>query len=246
MKRKSYLMRALLYIMITMMPFGVNARINMGTINLQVGETEKVYAEPSTYYTVSGSWSRTGGNAFYISARSQRSCQITAINVGTATLEWEGLINTTWAEMYWTVIVSPEPNNDKTGKCGDNLTYTFKDATKTLTISGTGTMYDYDGDKILPWLDFRDEIKKVVIESGVTSIGNYAFSNTKDIDVSMSNSVTTIGDHAFERSSITKIDIGSGVTSIGIRAFAICSELSKISIPDNVTIIGSYAFWGCI
>lgn len=237
-------MRVLLLMLIAMIPFGVEARINMGTINLQVGETEEVYAEPSTYYTVSGSWSRTGGNAFYISARSQRSCQITAINVGTATLEWEGLINTTWAEMYWTVIVSPEPNNDKTGKCGDNLTYTFKDATKALTISGTGKMYDY-GNGELPWLDFRDEIKKVVIESGVTSIGNYAFSNTKDIDVSMSNSVTTIGDHAFERSAITKINIGSGVTSIGIRAFAICSELSKISIPDNVVAIGSFAFAEC-
>lgn len=234
----------MLLMMIAMIPFGVGAKINMGTINLQVGETEQVYAEPSTYYTVSGSWSRTGGNAFYISARSQRSCEITAINVGTATLEWEGLINTTWAEMYWTVIVSPEPNNDKTGKCGDNLTYTFKDATKTLTISGTGTMYDY-GNGGLPWLGFRDEIKKVVIESGVTSIGNYAFSNTKDIDVSMSNSVITIGDHAFERSAITKINIGSGVTSIGIRAFAICSELSKISIPDNVVAIGSYAFDEC-
>jgi len=237
-------MRTMLLMMIAMIPFGVGAKINMGTINLQVGETEQVYAEPSTYYTVSGSWSRTGGNAFYISARSQRSCEITAINVGTATLEWEGLINTTWAEMYWTVIVSPEPNNDKTGKCGDNLTYTFKDATKTLTISGTGTMYDY-GNGGLPWLGFRDEIKKVVIESGVTSIGNYAFSNTKDIDVSMSNSVITIGDHAFERSAITKINIGSGVTSIGIRAFAICSELSKISIPDNVVAIGSYAFDEC-
>ena len=93
-------------VMMAMMTVCANAKINMGTINLQVGESQQVFAEPSTYYTVSGNWSRTGGSAFYISARSQRSCTITAINAGTATLEWEGLINATWAEMYWTVNVS--------------------------------------------------------------------------------------------------------------------------------------------
>lgn len=245
MRKNEFLRKTLSLTLMVLMSICANAKINMGTINLQVGgQSKSVSAEPSTYYTVSGNWSRTGGSVFYISARSQRSCTISAIKAGTATLEWEGLINTTWTEMYWTVIVSPEPNNDKTGKCGDNLTYTFKDATKTLTISGTGEMYDY-GNGGLPWLNVRDDIKKVVIESGVTSIGKWAFSNTGDIEFSMSNSVVTIGDNAFERSAITKIVLGSGVTSIGTRAFAECTSLSSISIPDKVVSIGEYAFSNC-
>ena len=106
MKVNVSLKKAMSLILMTMMVIYANAKINMGTINLTVGESEQVFAEPSTYYTVSGSWYRTGGTAFYISARSQRSCTITAINAGTATLEWEGLINATWAEMYWTINVS--------------------------------------------------------------------------------------------------------------------------------------------
>ena len=109
MKKNVFLRKAMSLILMTMMVICANAKINMGTINLTVGESKQVFAEPSTYYTVSGNWSRTGSTAFYISARSQRSCTITAINAGTATLEWEGFINATWAEMYWSVNVSPAP-----------------------------------------------------------------------------------------------------------------------------------------
>lgn len=66
----------------------------------------------------------------------------------------------------------------ESGKCGDDLTYTITgdDANGyTLTISGTGDMYDYTWDENAPWYDERKNVVKVVIEDGVTSIGNYSF-----------------------------------------------------------------------
>ena len=105
MTGRHFILRALFLLMTTMLSLSVGAKINMGTIELQVGQETKVYSEPSTYYTVSGSWSKVG-NAFYISARSQRSCTIRAINVGTSTLEWMGVINARDAEMVWTIKVT--------------------------------------------------------------------------------------------------------------------------------------------
>ena len=64
---------------------------------------------------------------------------------------------------------------DDSGKCGDNLTWTYVEATQTLTISGSGAMYDYSYNSYSnysPWLSYRKNIKKAVIEGGVTSIGN--------------------------------------------------------------------------
>jgi hypothetical protein len=53
------------------------------------------------------------------------------------------------------------------GTCGDNLTWIFDDSTGTLTISGTGAMYDYSYNN-RPWESYEDSIKKVVINNGVT------------------------------------------------------------------------------
>lgn len=69
--------------------------------------------------------------------------------------------------------------NDDSGTCGDNLTWTLDD-TGLLTISGTGKMMNYSsaGDNAAPWYVPNTEtqkVKKVIIENGVTSIGDWAF-----------------------------------------------------------------------
>ena len=87
----------------------------------------------------------------------------------------------------------------------------------TLTISGTG---DMEG---APWLSQRDEIKKVVIKDGVTSIGGGAFSGCY---------------------GLTSVTIPNSVTGIEQYAFYNCSGLSSITIPNSVTSIGSSAFYG--
>ena len=57
---------------------------------------------------------------------------------------------------------------------GSNLTWTL-DSDGVLTISGTGAMKNYTSSSRAPWYSRRDKIISVAIDSGVTSIGNYAF-----------------------------------------------------------------------
>lgn len=133
------------------------------------------------------------------------------------------------------------------GICGENLTWTL-DAAGTLTVSGTGAMKDYNGfPGSAPWYSNRDSIKAVVIESGVTSIGEEAFNKCSSLTgITIPASVTTIGDSAFRLcDSLTSITIPEGVTTIGDHAFYRCSRLISITIPEGVTAIGSSAFSGC-
>ena len=129
----------------------------------------------------------------------------------------------------------------------DNLTWTL-DADGTLTISGTGAMKDYSSSEgNQSPVRKNSNVKKVVIEDGVTSIGSYAFASCNNLtSITISNSVTSIGERAFAYcSSLTSITIPDSVTSIGDFAFVSCTSLTSITIPDSVTSIGNLAFSSC-
>ena len=87
----------------------------------------------------------------------------------------------------------------------------------------------------------------MTIPSGVTSIGDFAFSGCSElISLTIPSSVTSIGDGSFEGcSGLTSLTIPSGVTSIGKEAFAECSGLTSLTIPSGVTSIRSQTFSGC-
>ena len=116
----------------------------------------------------------------------------------------------------------------------------------TLTISGTD-MPDYQSRAEIPWSEDWDNVKKIVIEDGVTCIGRDAFVSCRyATSVTIPNTVTSIGYEAFSGcSSLTSITIPESVTSIGYGAFSDCSGLTSIVIPNSVTSIGAYAFSGC-
>ena len=120
----------------------------------------------------------------------------------------------------------------------DNLTWTLT-ADGTLTISGTGAMKDYDYDNNRSPVYGNSSVKKVVIEDGVTSIGNSAFDNCRRLtDITIPKSVTSIGNYAFYNcSSLTSITIPDSVTSIGDYAFFYCYQLTSITLSDSVTSI---------
>ena len=129
----------------------------------------------------------------------------------------------------------------KTGKCGDNVTYSLDTETGLLTISGTGDMYSYRQ------FFQNTNIKSVIIESGVTSIGDSAFDGCTSLtDVTIPNSVTSIGYSAFrDCRSLTSVTIPDSLTSIGEEAFSSCTSLTSVTIPNSVTSIGDSAFSGC-
>ena len=96
----------------------------------------------------------------------------------------------------------------------------------------------------VPWFYQREKIKKVVIQNGVTKIGNCAFHDCRSLtSITIPNSVTSIGRDAFyDCRSLTSITIPNSVTSIGDYAFYYCRSLTSITIPNSVTNIGRDAF----
>ena len=136
---------------------------------------------------------------------------------------------------------------DASGSCGTNVTYTFVSSTGTLTIQGSGRMTDYYYSSDIPWYSYKNDIKTVIIEEGVTSIGRSAFSGCSGLtSVTIGNSVTSIGSSAFNGcSGLTSVTIPNSVTSIEGYAFYNCSGLTSVTIGNSVTSIGDYAFYGC-
>ena len=135
-----------------------------------------------------------------------------------------------------------------TGTCGDNLTWELIIETGTLTISGTGSMYDYGYDNPPTWSSlYSGYILIAILTEGIENIGNYAFYNCSALtEITIPDGVTSIGGSAFSGcSALTKITIPDGVTSIGGSAFSGCSALTKITIPDGVTSIEGQTFMDC-
>ena len=132
------------------------------------------------------------------------------------------------------------------GTCGDNLTWTYNSSNGYLTISGTGPMYDFESNN-RPWESYEDSIKEVVVEDGVTTIGNYAFYHCgKLITVTLPDSVTTIGEYGFrDCRKLKSINIPDGITTIATGTFTLCESLTDIIIPDTVITIGESAFYAC-
>lgn len=135
------------------------------------------------------------------------------------------------------------------GSCGDNVTWSYSNGT--LTIQGTGPMYDYtaynNGYSMAPWGDGYLEIGTLRIGNGVTTIGNRAFQDCNDLtSVTIPNSVTSIGNYAFYYCfDLKSVTIPNSVTAIGTYAFSHCTTLANVTIPNSVTTIDVQAFAYC-
>lgn len=109
------------------------------------------------------------------------------------------------------------------GTCGANLTWDLTDGV--LTIGGSGDMTNWDWEEAVPWYSYRESITSVIIEDGVTGIGNWAF---------------------YFCTGLTSVTIGNSVTGIGDFAFYGCAGLTSVTIPNSVTGFGDAPFVGCI
>ena len=153
--------------------------------------------------------------------------------------------------------------SETSGTCGEALTWTLSED-DTLTISGNGPMEDYTS--CGPW---GTSVKTVIMEAGITRIGNRAFQGcalttvsipssvteignntfancTKLQEITLPDSVTSMGTYVFSRAtSLTTVTLSAGLESIPDYAFNCCDVLADITIPENVTAIGSNAFFRC-
>ena len=132
------------------------------------------------------------------------------------------------------------------GGTWDNLTWTL-DNNGLLTISGNGNMKDISVVAEDAWGPWREQITKVKINNGVTSIGAFAFYNcSKMSEITISSGVNSIGRDAFSYcSSLTSVTMPTGLTSIGFYSFSYCDNLKSVTIPASVTTISANAFIGC-
>jgi hypothetical protein len=131
------------------------------------------------------------------------------------------------------------------GSCGTNLKWSIAD--DTLTITETGEMNDYKYASHQPWSDFQKSFTKIVVEPGVTYLGENCFSFLDHLKtVTLPETITSIGKGAFACSyELEGITIPPAVTVIPDGAFYSCFDLAYAEIPDTVTTIGESAFASC-
>ena len=113
-----------------------------------------------------------------------------------------------------------ETKNEDAGVCGGEVQWAFDRSSGTLTISGKGRMYDYAGAECLPWYGFRQSITAAVVEEGVTSLGDFAFSG----------------------SAVAQVTLPESLKWVGSQAFANCAELDELSFPGNAPVFAADVF----
>lgn len=122
------------------------------------------------------------------------------------------------------------------------------DSEGTFTLSGDGRPPMVSASmQITPWDDYKDQIRRVVIEDGVWNTGEYSFSDCTNLtEVELASSVTTIGDGAFSGcTGLTSIRFPDTLDHIGSGAFSGCTGLTELACPNSLEDIGSWAFARC-
>ena len=140
--------------------------------------------------------------------------------------------------------------NSHTYNCGENVTATLSpnsdgeegEETYTLTIKGNGPMANYNGyktssnDSCAPWCEKIQNITRLIVEDGVTTLGdNILYYSYSDSDSKF---------HSFH-SNLCEVELPQGLSYIGARAFCDSPDLDEVKIPSTVTKIKEFAFSGC-
>lgn len=155
------------------------------------------------------------------------------------------------------------------GTCGDNLYWNLDRTTGLLTITGTGTMWDYGYSAPWYYTQNRNCVQKIIVEEGCTSIGKTAFSQLPNLtSVTLPSTMQVLGEECFlsDRKltelimpnvvsidkycfknciALTEILFPEGLQSIGERCFTNCSALTRVEFPSTLYSVGSIIFAEC-
>lgn len=212
----------------------------------QIGDSAFYHCDNLTSITIPASVTSIGDESF-------RECgNVTDVYYQGTQEQWEAL-KANWgmyneglwnANIHYNYVVEEEPE-DISGTCGENLTWSLVDGL--LAIGGEGEMITAPGMGNTPWYDYRDDITRIVIQEGVTSIGYAAFWGLSNLfSVEIPGSVAVIGRDAFGQcTTLGSVKIPEGVTSIQMCAFSGCSSLKRVELPKTIKGIQKLAFEGC-
>ena len=176
------------------------------------------------------------GNTYYYKVR--------ALDANGTAGAWSSIVSVTYRKPAAATVAS--------GKCGDSAKWTL-DAAGTLTISGSGRMYDYEwpadrGGTTPPWLanKYRDSIRALRVEQGITYIGRCAFDSCSNLsDVTLPTSLRIIGQCAFnDCTALRSIQLPEGLTTIMEDAFN-AAGLVSITFPSTLGELRDGAFMNC-
>ncbi len=115
-----------------------------------------------------------------------------------------------------------------------------------LTIRGVGEMKNWSSTGS-PWYKDKNSIQKVVIESGVVSVGTYAFHNcTVLTEVNLPSELESIGNYAFRNcTALPQVALPAGLKTLGNNVFEGCRLLAKVDLPTGLLSLGEYTFNNC-
>lgn len=137
------------------------------------------------------------------------------------------------------------------GTISDNIQWKLEDSNEdgledTLIISGNGNMPDYESYDAEPWYAYRKMITHLVIEDGITSIGNYTFILDNLQSLKWGDNITRIGNYTLNScEKMTELNLPSDLVSIGSYTFWDWTSLSVVKIPNNVKVMGDDTFYRC-
>lgn len=167
------------------------------------------------------------------------------------TVDYLGTINQ-WSTLQMSIangnnsLLGATLNSSYSGTCGDNATWIYDENTKTLTIGGSGPMWDWNSGTFTdtPWYKFKSEIKTIAFDEGITTTGRYAFLYMEALtEIRLSSTIEIIGGFSFGwNSTLETLIVPEGVRFISGRAFSRVDNLKTIYFPSTLESIDMYAF----
>ncbi len=123
-----------------------------------------------------------------------------------------------------------------TYKCGDSITAVLDTTARTLTLTGTGEMYDYTTLSRPGWYSQKSKPLTVTVGEGITHVGSYAFADFLTLtEIELPDTLKTVGDHAFYHCiKLTSLDFPEGVESIGAYTLSECYALLSVTLPESI------------
>jgi S-layer homology domain. len=143
-----------------------------------------------------------------------------------------------------------------TGDCGaqgGNLVWRLDPNTGVMRITGVGEMMSAEENNasygstpalIMPWAPYIDLIETLIVEPGVTGIGDHAFSSCEELSsVCLADSVQSIGESAFRSCKhLSSVELSEGLRTLGSSAFQNCEALRSLTLPQGVTELPDFVF----